>query len=247
MQLTTLTFNFPLHPGDIPAFRAAIVEVVGLGHFLFHNHDNSVPGQQAYHNDYPLIRFGVHGGRARITAMHTGADALLRHLLPVLPDTLYIAGRPCDATQYTLDNQRWDVQLLPEAQPVGIKKWVALNNANYADWKKLEHHPDARLQLLNRCLTGQLRMAAARLAPTLDSNTIHGEVLRLDNVKRIQWHKTQLIAFDAVVSTALALPYGIGLGRSTAFGFGELCDAHTYNLLTTRKHATQTHDTHAGA
>lgn len=247
MQLATLTFPFPLHPGDIPAFRAAIVEVIGLGHHLFHNHDNSVPGQQAYHNDYPLIRFGVYRGRARITAMHSGADALLRYLLPLLPDTLCIAGRPCDATQYELDNRRFDIQLLPQAQPLGLKQWVALNNANYADWKRLEHSPQARIQLLNRCLTGQLRKAAARLAPELDCNTIFGEVLRLDKVKRIQWHNTQLIAFDAVVEANLALPFGIGLGRSTAFGFGEVCDAYAYQLLTQPNHATQTHHTHAGA
>ncbi|HMQ87030.1 MAG TPA: CRISPR-associated endonuclease Cas6 [Flavilitoribacter sp.] len=231
MQIITLTFPFSLHPTDIPAFRAAIVEVVGLGHHLFHNHDNSVPGQVAYHQEYPLIRFAVRKGRAQITGIGPGADAVIRHLLPVLPETLVIAGRPCTTSGYTLRNRIWDPELSAEPRLFGLVQWLALNKENYRSWKSLEGNPEARMLLLDRCLTGQLRMMAERLAPELDRRLIAARVVNLDRVKRITWHGVQLIGFYGVAEANFLPPAGLGVGRCSSFGFGEITGPRTYSGL----------------
>ncbi|MBB4080311.1 hypothetical protein GGR28_002945 [Lewinella aquimaris] len=232
MQLTTLTFNFPLHPSDIRAFRASIVEVVGLGHHLFHGHDNSEAGVTKYSNTYPMIRFAVRRGRGCIVGMGSGADAVIRHLLPVLPDTLTIAGTPHHTADYRLEMKNWDPEITRTPQPFGLYQWMALNKENYLDWKKQEGNEVARRFVLDRCLTGHLRaLAEAAGIATADRMRIVARVLRQDRVKRIQWHNNKFIAFDAVAEANFLPPYGLGLGRCHSFGFGEVCSSFQYKNL----------------
>lgn len=236
MNLTTLNFPFKLHPALIPNFRAAIVEQVGLGHHLFHGHDNSEQGVTKYSNEYPLIRFAVRKGRAQIVGIGPGADAIIRHLLPVLPDTFIIADQPYDTIGYFLKTSRWDPKILTEYQTFGIHQWVALNKENYEAWKAHEHSDGARRLILDRCLTGHLRAAAENAGISKkDRFRIVARVLKQDKVKRIKWHGTQLVGFNVVAEANFILPYGLGLGRCHSFGFGEVCSKGNYGVLNGNK------------
>lgn len=231
MQLTTLTFNFSLHPGNIRAFRASIVEVVGLGHHLFHGHDNSVAGEIKYSNAYPLIRFGVRKGRACITGMGEGADALLRYLVPILPDTLLIAGKPCATTDWRIENRQWTPELASGYCTFGIHQWMALNKNNYTAWKKYADNAGAQRLILDRCLTGHLRALAENSNPALDRSMIVARVLQQDRVKKIQWKNNDFVLFNVIAEANFMPPFGLGLGRCHSFGFGEVCSERSYQAL----------------
>jgi hypothetical protein len=236
MNLTTLNFPFPLHPAQIPNFRAAIVEQVGLGHHLFHGHDNSEQGVIKYSNEYPLIRFAVRKGRAQIIGIGKGADAIIRHLLPVLPETLVIAGQPCDTVGYFLKTSRWEPEILSEYRSFGLHQWIALNKENYEAWKAHEHSEGARRLILDKCLTGHLRASAQTAGLGKEQRgRIVARVLRQDKVKRIKWHNTKLVGFNIVAEANFVPPFGLGLGRCHSFGFGELCSEQSYRVLNGRK------------
>ena len=232
MNVTTLQFPFQLHPARIPNFRAAIVEQVGLGHYLFHGHDNSEPGTVKYSNDYPLIRFAVRKGRAQIIGIGAGADAIIRHLLPVIPTTLVVAGQPCDTVGYRLSTGFFDTKILSEYREFGLYQWIALNGENYTAWKAHESNEGARRLLLDRCLTGHLRALAETAGLEWQQRSrIVARTLRLDNVKRISWHKTKLVGFNVVAEANFMPYYGLGLGRCHSFGFGEVCSENQYRIL----------------
>jgi hypothetical protein len=240
MNLTTLQFSFQLHPSLIPNFRAAIVEQIGLGHHLFHGHDNSEQGVTKYSNEYPLIRFAVRNGRAQIIGMGQGADAIIRHLLPVLPETLLIADQPYETVSYSLKTARWEPEILPEYRSFGLYQWIALNKENYEAWKAHEHSEGARRLILDRCLTGHLRASAqAAGIGKQDRSRIVARVLRQDKVKRIQWHGTKLVGFNVVAEANFVPPFGLGLGRCHSFGFGEVCSERGYKALATSKRKPQ--------
>lgn len=236
MQLTTLSFDFPLHPGDIRAFRAAIVECLGLGHQLFHGHDNSEPGVTKYLNAYPLVRFAVHRGRPVIMGIGAGADAILRHLLPVLPELLYVAGRPCPTANWRIQNRQLEAHRTTHYEAFGLYQWMALNKQNYQAWKQYEDQPSVRRLILDRCLTGQLRAFAEAAAPEMDSSQVVGRVLRVDRVKKTRWHGNHFVLFDVVAEANLAPPTGWGVGRCHSFGFGEVCLERHYSELRQRMH-----------
>lgn len=239
MQITTLSFDFSLHPGDIRAFRAAIVEVVGLGHHLFHGHDNSEQGVTKYSNAYPHVRFAVRKGKAQIIGMGKGADAIRRYLIPLLPSSLVIAGRPCSLDNWKLDNRQWEPELLFEYRTFGLRNWMALNTENYEEWKNHEGNDSARRFILDRCLTGHLRALAEHTNNDIDRNNIVARTLYIDRVKKIQWKNNDFVTFDVVAEANFVAPYGLGLGRSHSFGFGEVCSEQTYeHLIGKSKNAT---------
>ena len=240
MNLTTLTLPISLHPAHIPNFRAAIVEHLGLGHELFHGHDNREAGVTKYSNAYPLIRFAVHKGRAQVIGMGEGARAIVRHLVPLLPDTLTIAGESHDIRSYRLKSSIWEPEVLPEYCAFGLYQWIALNKENYTDWKKHEGHDGARRLLLDRCLTGHLRaLAEAAGIEKAERMRIVARVLRQDKVKSIEWHGNKFVAFNIVAEANFQPPYGFGLGRCHSFGFGEVCSERHYRSLTKVKRGSQ--------
>jgi|GEM_PF-1133444 hypothetical protein len=235
MKIVSLTFNFQLHSGNIRGFRAAIVETLGLGHHLFHGHDNSEPGVIKYSNAYPLIRFCIHHGRPRIMGMGDGADAVQRHLLPALPDTLYIQGETYDCSDFELERDQWQPSLSGEFQTFYLYQWIALNKKNYNLWKVTEGEPYVRRALLDQAVTGHLRALAENTDLTIDRNQIVAKVMRQDRVKKISWHGTQLIGFDVQVMANFIPHLDLGIGRCHSFGFGEVCTENTYNKLTKSK------------
>ncbi|MCB0583387.1 MAG: hypothetical protein KDD10_29175 [Phaeodactylibacter sp.] len=232
MRILTLTLDIPLHPGDIPAFRSCIAGIAGLEHEIFHNHDNAVEGAGCRHWGYPLVQYAVRRGQAAVVGLGAGADAIQQVLVPKLPGQLQFAGRSHWLTGLQMNEQRHRWELLETPQEYGLFGWVALNPPNYAAWKAAGE-PSGRKAVLERALTGQLRVLAkaagfTALAP------IQGEIAQVDNQKRVAWHGTHLVRFHALIRSALSLPMGIGIGRSAAFGYGETMPAEVYQSIMSR-------------
>lgn len=229
MRILTLTLSLPLHAGDIPAFRGGIVDLVGKEHELFHNHDNTQEESDHYHWDYPLIQYTVRRGRATIIGLDAGADALQQILIPKLFGQLQFAGREYGFKGLQLKEHQHHWQLLEEPQLYGLFGWLALNQTNYADWKA-NTHPESRNAILNRALTGHLRVLA-KAAGVEELDQVVGSVVQVDNQKRVTFHGTQFVRFHALINSTLALPFGLGLGRAVAFGFGEILPLRVYQNM----------------
>ena len=225
MQITVLKLNIPLHPRNIPAFRGAINELVGIQHEAFHNHNNA-QGQNHFYWNYPQIQYSTRRGKATIIALGSASELLQQQLIPKLSGTLSFGGHdhPLDGFSVETKNHEW--HLLDRPSTFGLFGWLALNQRNYKQWKKAtasEH----RLSILNRAITGHLRLLT-EAADLLDLSDVNGEVVSIDNQKRIRWHSTDFVRFHALIRTNLALPYGIHIGRCAAFGFGEVISAPFY-------------------
>lgn len=220
MQILTLSLNLPLHPGNLRAFRSAIVECVGVEQELFHNHDLSSPNEAYFHWDYPLIQYSVRRGQATITGLGAGAEAVLQQLLPKLPAKLTFLGETHPIPDYQLSRQEHDWTLLPQPRNYGLFGWIALNKNNYRQWKQTANET-GRQAVLSRALTGHLR-ALGKAVGVEHLQDIHGQVLEVFNRKRAFFHNTHFIRFHAAIQSNLDLPQGIGLGRAAAFGFGEI-------------------------
>jgi len=228
MQILTLQFDLPLHPGDLSGFRAAIAELVGLEHEYFHNHKNNIDPSQ-HHWSYPLIQYQVRRGKAQIMAMGKGRDAIYQYLLPKLPTTLAFANQTHRLGKFRIFEQEYNWAISARPFTYGLIHWLALNSNNYANWQKTDSEK-TRQVILNKAITGHLRAFAERIGlPSTD--IIHGSVLRVDRIKKMTWHKQSFVGFNALIQSNLALPPGPSLGRCVAFGFGELVSEKQYQLL----------------
>lgn len=235
MRILTLSLNIPLHAGDIPAFRGSIAELVGKENEIFHNHDNADESSDHHHWGYPLVQYTVRRGRATLIGLGDGADALQQVLVPKLLGELQFAGRTYHLNGWHMKEFRPDWRILDEPQQYGLYGWLALNQDNFKDWKA-NTLPEARKAILERALTGHLRVLA-KAAMIEDLDQVIGQVERIDNQKRASFHGTQLVRFHVLISSTLALPFGINIGRAAAFGFGELMPVHVYQR-TLQHHAS---------
>lgn len=228
-RILSLQLNLPLHSGDIPGFRAAIAELVGLEHELFHGHNNDPEVLYQHNRAYPLIQYTTRRGRATIIGLGEGADALRQILLPRLPQELHFAGQTRPINGLNMQERSLELQMLDSPQTFGLYGWLALNAENYAEWKD---NPGAaeRFQLLSRALTGHLRAMAERFEIP-DFKSTQANILRIDNQKKVQWHGTELVRFNVLAEANLSVPYGVGLGRASAFGFGELLAETNYERI----------------
>lgn len=226
MRILTLTLNLPLHSGDIPGFRAAIAELVGLEHELFHGHNNDPEVLYQHNRAYPLIQYAARRGRATLIGLGEGADALRQILLPRLPGELHFAGQTRPINGMNMQERSVELQVLEQPQTFGLYGWLALNAENYAEWKAKATDTE-RIPLLNRALSGHLRALAERFEVP-DYKSIQGTILRIDNQKKVRWHGTELVRFHVLAQANLSIPYGAGLGRAAAFGFGELMSETYY-------------------
>lgn len=229
MRILTLSLSLPLHAGDIPAFRGGIVELVGPEHELFHNHDNALADAEHYQWGYPLVQYATRRGRATLIGLGAGADAIQQVLIPKLFGQLQFAGRAYGFQGLQLKEYQHPWQLLDEPQQFGLYGWMALNKTNYEDWKS-DEHAEARQAILDRALTGQLRVLAKAVG-IQELEQIVGRVVQVDNQKRAAFHGTQLVRFHALVSSTLSLPHGIHIGRAAAFGFGEVIPVQVYQRI----------------
>ncbi len=229
MRILTLSLNIPLHPGDLPAFRGGIVELVGQEHHIFHNHDNALPDADHHHWGYPLVQYAVRRGRATLIGLGAGADALQQVLIPKLFGQLQFAGREYGFKGLQLQECHHDWQLLEAPQLFGLYGWLALNKVNYEDWKS-NTIPEARQAILERALTGHLRVLAKAVG-IRELEQVFGKVVQVDNQKRATFHGTQLVRFHALVASTLSLPHGINIGRAAAFGFGEILPVRVYQNM----------------
>lgn len=226
MHHLTLTFPFRLPPYKIPEFRRAVIGLIPAEVELFHNHR----GAKHLHWDYPLVQYGLDRGRAAVSGLGTGAEVLLQYLVPALleRETLLIENEPAPANGFQLRQRELTFALSEAPLPFGLHRWVALNRTNYAVWQTIRRQPEAARALLGRALTGHLKVLARQCCPELPQEEITARVLQVDQQKKVRWHKGDRIAFNVVAESRLLPPYGLGLGRAVAFGFGEVMSPRKY-------------------
>jgi len=204
---------------EIPKLRAAIAERVGQEYELFHMHNNNPEENWSYHTHYPLIQWSMHHGAVRITGLNAGAEALRCILLPELTSEWEIKGQKVMIPGYQVRHGKVNLTLGEEVRSFRLYQWQALNKENYLKWDACRDNEAAQLEVLSQALTGHLRCFAQGMGLSY-YKAIEARVTQTLNRKKITWHGTPLMTFDVVAESTFNVPYGIGLGRLVAYGFG---------------------------
>ena len=71
IKTLTIQFDTPLRCSEIPLFRGAVISAIPSSNILFHNHDGT-----SLRYSYPLIQYKRIGGKAAITCIGKGVDAM---------------------------------------------------------------------------------------------------------------------------------------------------------------------------
>jgi len=232
----TAIFEIPLSFSEVDYFRKAICSVVRklrtpllqayIAPDLFYNHDDS-SGHPI--NRYPLIQYKEIDGRAAITGINQGIDALAV-LLRLLKqphnqyvNTIHINGRDaCLANHTTLVAHEHPIVLLNEPKEYEIKKWLPLEEDRYDIWKGAHSHSQ-RTDILSDALMKQLSFFLKGIA--YDRELIYAaRVTAISNTDWLREFNIHKIAFDCRFQCNLSLPEDIGIGQVPSIGFGRVCN-----------------------
>lgn len=219
MRSLTITLDLQMPAWEIPKLRAAVAERVGKEYELFHMHNNNPDDNWEYRTHYPLIQYSMYHGRVQITGLNAGAEALQCILLPKLSADWTINGQQVIIPAYQVRHGKVELTLGEQSRPFRLYQWQALNQENYKKWDACRDDETAQLDLLSRALTGHLRSFAEGMGLSY-YKAIEAKVTGTLNRKKVKWHGTSLMTFDVQAESNFKVPYGIGLGRLVAYGFG---------------------------
>lgn len=214
-----ISFDMPLHPGQIKQWRGAVARTAGKNNDLFHNHKNGKSDQ--YHYRYPQIQYRVVNGKAHIWAMNDGVEALRNWLMKDQP-CIDINGLSIPIKIIQLEEKEYHLRQTTTPHHYRLMNYLPFTPDNYRKWQALDNLTD-RIALLEDLLNGHLAALTQSQGYDLPRD-LDLRIVNIRSMRPVKVHNYQRIAFNLLFRCPLVLPEQIGLGRSISYGFG-VCQA----------------------
>ena len=212
IKTLTIQFDTPLRRSEIPLFRGAVISAIPSSNILFHNHDGT-----SLRYSYPLIQYKRIGGKAAITCIGKGVDAMEELFVN---DNLgvNIGRRKVDLKIEKIKAEEIDVRMLSTPISYHIHSWLPLNGRNHLQFYSTESMIE-RIKILEQILIGNILSLLKglnifidyQLRPVITNYTI-GRPLTYKHIK--------LTSIDLTFTANIQLPQHIGIGKHSSIGTG---------------------------
>lgn len=213
VKILKIRFQSEIEAYEIPAFRGAVIAKAGHEHILFHNHLND--RELLY--GYPVIQYKRIGRNPALISIDYGLDEI-KHVFLQENMEIQIGQRPLTLEIKDLHLQTHSVSITSQLQSYRLYNWLALNQENYAEFKKLRD-PISQTQFLENILVGNILSFGKGIKWSIEQDI----VLRIDSLlkqKVVPYKQQKLVAFDIQFRCNAQLPPFIGLGKGVSLGFG---------------------------
>lgn len=215
VRVLKIVFDTELKDYEIPAFRGAIIDLVGREHVIFHNHLND----EKFHYKYPAIQYKKDGSNASLVCINDGVEEI--HSFFHKNEGVIKIGSNYKSLQVDrVKLNTYQMEIMDSLVLYSISNWLPVNAANYPKFMSLETMTE-KLAFLEKIMIGNILSMAKGIEWQIDKTVI----VKITNLKRQYWtkHKGQsLLSFDLDFKTNVLLPYDIGLGKSSSLGFGTI-------------------------
>ena len=223
VRVIKIVFDTMLKTYEIPAFRGAIIDVVGREHVVFHNH----LGDDRLHYAYPLVQYKTQGRKAGIVCIADGVEEI-HHFFTKNNGVIRIGNgrRPLHVENVKIN--RFEVQVSENHFSYRIRNWLALNEKNFEKYQRMDALQE-KLLFLEKILTGNVLSFAKGIGWTVDQ-PIRTAITSLPESSWVRHKGVKLLAMDIDFKINVCLPFDIGLGKGASTGFGTLEKIKNKNL-----------------
>lgn len=216
LKLLRVHFDVEIAPYEVPAFRGAIIDKVGVENDLFHNHINK-GDHKGYAYRYPRIQYKRIGKQPVILCIGEGVEQI--HKFFEQKDwSIYIGKDLLEMRIANLSLHQFDMQLSDRMNDYSIRNWVALNQKSFAQYQQLEGVVE-KIAFLEKKLIGNILSFAKGIDWRIEE-TIQLKITDLPQSYFVSYKKQKLQTFDLGFKTNVFLPKYIGLGAKTSVGMG---------------------------
>lgn len=216
LRVLNVVFDTYLEPWEIPKFRGAMANKVGLEHDWFHNH-KSLENSITYHYRYPLIQYKLHQKQPMLICIDQGVEEAQRFFAQA-DWTLVIGQKKHRMRIKSLTIHQFSLAVLPKKKEYRIHNWLALNQENYKQYMQLERLSE-KLDFLEPILIGHILSFARGVGWEVPSS-IQLSITDLLNTRWIKHKKVTKLAFNLHFKCNVFIPNFIGLGRGCSHGLG---------------------------
>lgn len=218
LRCIAVTFNTPIKPWEINAFRGAIVQKVGVEHDWFHNHNNAEGGSD-FHYRYPLIHYRYQDGYPSIVCLQHGIEEI-QHLFSKPDWTIRLKDRELPLGIKDINIKEVPVGVSEQMQNYCLQHWLPFNERNYHLYREMEYERD-RLELLERILTGNILGMASGIGWQVEAE-LNVRIQRIVKTKFVTYKQSKMMAFNLDFAANAVLPYLSAVGKGVSIGFGVL-------------------------
>lgn len=213
LRIITIRFNIPIKGHEIPAFRGALAQKVGLEHEWFHNHNNETDG---FHYRYPRIQYKRHRGKPMLVCIENGIEEIQKYFSK--PDwNLSFSGQTHKMGIEELRVHQFDIRVMEKMNTYRIKNWIALNNKNYKAYQN--GSPIEQLQILERSLAGHI-ISFTKGIKFRPEKRFEVKIDSFPETRPVKLKGMTTLGFNLTFKTDLFLPNFIGLGKAVSKGYG---------------------------
>lgn len=213
IRILNVIFDTEIQGHEIPAFRGAVAEKVGLENIIFHNHLND----QSFLYKYPLIQYKRISKCPAIQCIDYGVDEIHKFFENKSWD-LKISDRILDMKIKSLQMNQFTMQVWNKNFDYTIQNWIALNQENYPKFQTIESLTE-RIAFLEKTLTANIISFAKGIEWTIDK-PIELHIKDLKESKAVTLKGKKVMGFNIDFSCNVFIPNYIGLGKSVSLGFG---------------------------
>ena len=213
IKTLTIQFDTPLRRSEIPLFRGAIIAAIPSSNILFHNHDGS-----SLRYAYPLIQYKRIGGKAAITCIGEGVDAMGEFFSINKDYKIRLGEETRNLPLQNIQAQQTEIQCWDCKFDYRIRDWLPLNEKNYNVFNETTDIND-RINILEKILVGNILSLAKGLSMNI-SSTITVSITDIENIRDIRYKRVPLRCMDIRFRSNISLPNFIGIGKHTSVGFG---------------------------
>ena len=218
VAIMKVEFDAAISPNEVPAFRGAVIEKVGIEQEVFHNHDNEGTGN-GYHYRYPLIQYKALGGRPVVLFIDTAVSEAY-HLFRQPSWELNFTRRQTLAKLVSSETREYEVGVIGQHQAYTLKRWQALNQDNYRRFQQL-HGIAEQAKYLEGILAGHILGFASGLGIRFEKR-FGLAITAIEQQRFRSFEGVKNLAFDIRFDANVELPPYIGLGKGVSQGFGVL-------------------------
>jgi hypothetical protein len=218
IRILSVTFDTPIEPYEIPAFRGAIIEKVGLQYDIFHNHNNQESAHR-YHYRYPMVQYKLIRKKPTMVFVEHGIEEA-QHFFTQADWNLQFAQRTYQTSIEKLLVRQYGIGLAEEFQTYSVRRWMALNQKNYQKYMELDSLAD-KISMLENLLAAHILSMAKGVGHRFQDRF----QIAIDKVfgsQFLPFEGVKVLTFDLRFKANLYLPPYLGIGKGTSVGFGTL-------------------------
>ncbi|KXS40411.1 MAG: hypothetical protein AWU54_1985 [Candidatus Frackibacter sp. T328-2] len=185
---------------------------------LFHNHKED----GGYRYAYPLIQYKIIGGQPTVIGLAKGAELIINNFLDI--DRLTLGGKEYIQPEGKLEVIDAELEVVTDIAMPKFKyelqsPWLGLNQRNYKRYLREIKGADAKeaRNFFKKILIGNILTFAKEVDWWIEE-----EIKVVPNLEAVdvKFKNQDMVGFVGEFYSNVSLPEYIGLGKSTARGFG---------------------------